>query len=52
MFVHRKKTLFSVHASAPNPKFAQKLLEQVGGRSGECTAGFVPPDGFGMHLCG
>ncbi|HZV06739.1 MAG TPA: manganese catalase family protein [Gemmataceae bacterium] len=38
MFVHRKKPLFPVRVGEPNPKFAQKLLEQFGGRSGEFTA--------------
>jgi Mn-containing catalase len=38
MFAHRKKPLFPVKVSEVNPKFAQKLLEQFGGRSGEFTA--------------
>ena len=38
MFAHRKKPLFPVKVDAPNPAFAQKLLEQFGGRSGELTA--------------
>ena len=38
MFSHRKKPLFPVRVDEPNPKFAQKLLEQFGGRSGELTA--------------
>ena len=38
MFAHRKKPLFPVKVGETNPKFAQKLLEQFGGRSGEFTA--------------
>ena len=38
MFAHRKKPLFPVRVGETNPKFAQKLLEQFGGRSGEFTA--------------
>lgn len=38
MFTHRKKPLFPVKVGEVNPKFAQKLLEQFGGRSGEFTA--------------
>ncbi len=38
MFTHRKKPLFPVKVGETNPKFAQKLLEQFGGRSGEFTA--------------
>ena len=38
MFVHHKKPLFPVKVGEVNPKFAQKLLEQFGGRSGEFTA--------------
>ncbi len=38
MFAHRKKPLFPVKVGEVNPKFAQKLLEQFGGRSGEFTA--------------
>ncbi|MBV8558187.1 MAG: manganese catalase family protein, partial [Planctomycetaceae bacterium] len=34
MFAHRKKPLFPVKVGEVNPKFAQKLLEQFGGRSG------------------
>ena len=38
MFPHRKKPIFPVKVGETNPKFAQKLLEQFGGRSGEFTA--------------
>lgn len=38
MFTHKKKPLFPVRVDRPDPKFAQKLLEQFGGRSGELTA--------------
>ena len=38
MFAHRKKPLFPVKVGEVNPRFAQKLLEQFGGRSGEFTA--------------
>lgn len=38
MFTHKKKPLFPVRVDNPDPKFAQKLLEQFGGRSGELTA--------------
>lgn len=38
MFTHRKKPLFPVKVGEVDPKFAQKLLEQFGGRSGEFTA--------------
>ncbi|RUL87834.1 manganese catalase family protein [Tautonia sociabilis] len=38
MFLHRKRPIFPVKVDAPDPKFAQKLLEQFGGRSGEFTA--------------
>ncbi len=38
MFSHHKKPIFPVKVGETNPKFAQKLLEQFGGRSGELTA--------------
>jgi Mn-containing catalase len=38
MFTHHKKPLFPVKVGEVNPRFAQKLLEQFGGRSGEFTA--------------
>ena len=38
MFLHRKRPIFEVKVGEVNPKFAQKLLEQFGGRSGEFTA--------------
>ena len=38
MFAHHKKPLFPFKVGETNPKFAQKLLEQFGGRSGEFTA--------------
>ena len=38
MFAHHKKPLFPVKVGEVNPRFAQKLLEQFGGRSGEFTA--------------
>ncbi len=38
MFTHRKKPLFPVKVGEVDPKFAQKPLEQFGGRSGEFTA--------------
>ncbi len=38
MFTHRKKPLFPVKVGEVNPKFAGRLLERFGGRSGEFTA--------------
>ncbi len=39
MFTHHKKPLFPVKVGEVNPKFAQKLLEQFGGRDGEGEMG-------------
>jgi Mn-containing catalase len=38
MFQHHKKPIFPVKVGRADAKFAQKLLEQFGGRSGEFTA--------------
>ena len=38
MFYHKKETIHSVQVDAPNPRFAQLLLEQFGGATGELTA--------------
>jgi Mn-containing catalase len=39
MFFHKKETIHSVNVAEPNPRFAQLLLEQFGGATGELTAG-------------
>jgi Mn-containing catalase len=39
MFLHRKQTIQPVKVDQPDPQFAQKLLEQFGGATGELTAG-------------
>ncbi|MBW4658962.1 MAG: manganese catalase family protein [Drouetiella hepatica Uher 2000/2452] len=38
MFFHKKELIHSVKVDAANPKFAQLLLEQFGGATGELTA--------------
>ena len=38
MFIHRKEPLHTVEVKSPDPVFAQKLLEQFGGATGELTA--------------
>lgn len=38
MFIHRKELLHTVRVGTPNPRFAQYLLEQFGGATGELTA--------------
>ncbi len=38
MFVHKKEPLHVVEVQSPDPAFAQKLLEQFGGATGELTA--------------
>lgn len=38
MFFHKKETIHTVKVDAPNPKFAQLLLEQFGGATGELSA--------------
>ncbi len=38
MFIHRKEPLHTVEVKSPDPAFAQKLLEQFGGATGELTA--------------
>ena len=38
MFFHKKEPMHSVDIDAPNPRFAQLLLEQFGGATGELTA--------------
>ncbi|HEY9849270.1 MAG TPA: manganese catalase family protein [Leptolyngbyaceae cyanobacterium] len=38
MFFHKKETMRSVNITEPNPRFAQLLLEQFGGATGELTA--------------
>lgn len=38
MFFHKKETMHSVNIVEPNPRFAQLLLEQFGGATGELTA--------------
>jgi len=39
MFFHRKETIGDVKVDEPNARFAQLLLEQFGGATGELTAG-------------
>ena len=39
MFFHKKETIRPVNIADPNPRFAQLLLEQFGGATGELTAG-------------
>ena len=39
MFIHKKEPLHRVKVDEPNPRFAQFLLEQFGGATGELTAG-------------
>lgn len=38
MFFHKKETIHTVNVNQPNPRFAQLLLEQFGGATGELTA--------------
>ena len=38
MFFHKKETIHVVNVDEANPKFAQLLLEQFGGATGELTA--------------
>jgi Mn-containing catalase len=38
VFFHKKALMHSVNIDAPNPRFAQLLLEQFGGATGELTA--------------
>ncbi len=38
MFFHKKQLMRPVNVSEPNPRFAQLLLEQFGGATGELTA--------------
>lgn len=38
MFYHKKETIHSVNVVEPNPRFAQLLLEQFGGATGELSA--------------
>src|SRR4028119_378021 len=38
MFFHKKQLMHSVEITEPNPRFAQLLLEQFGGATGELTA--------------
>lgn len=38
MFFHKKETIHAVKVDEANPKFAQLLLEQFGGATGELTA--------------
>jgi Mn-containing catalase len=38
MYIHRKEPLHTVEVKKPDPVFAQKLLEQFGGATGELTA--------------
>lgn len=38
MFFHKKEPIHSVNIDEPNPRFAQLLLEQFGGATGELTA--------------
>jgi Mn-containing catalase len=38
MFIHKKEPLHTVEVGTPDPIFAQKLLEQFGGATGELTA--------------
>lgn len=38
MFYHKKELIHTVNINEPNPRFAQLLLEQFGGATGELTA--------------
>lgn len=38
MFLHKKVLIHDIHVREPNPTFAQLLLEQFGGATGELTA--------------
>ncbi len=38
MFIHKAEPLHTVEVKSPDPKFAEKLLEQFGGGTGELTA--------------
>ena len=38
MFYHDKKLMFDVKVDGPDPQFAQMLLEQFGGATGELSA--------------
>ncbi len=39
MFLHKKELIHPVNVTQPDPKFAQFLLEQFGGATGELSAG-------------
>lgn len=39
MFIHKKEPVHPINVTAPDPAFAQTLLEQFGGATGELTAG-------------
>jgi Mn-containing catalase len=38
LFFHKKELMYTVNIDEPNPRFAQLLLEQFGGATGELTA--------------
>jgi Mn-containing catalase len=38
VLIHKKETIHNVKVNEPNPRFAQLLLEQFGGATGELTA--------------
>src|SRR5579872_5098055 len=38
MFIHRPDPIHQVHVETPDPVFAEKLLEQFGGATGELSA--------------
>ncbi|WP_017718691.1 manganese catalase family protein [Kamptonema formosum] len=38
MFLHKKQLMHKIEINEPNPRFAQLLLEQFGGATGELTA--------------
>ena len=38
MFFHKKEPIHTVQVDDPNPRFAQLLLEQFGGATGELSA--------------
>ena len=43
MFIHRPDPIHPVRVDTPEPVFAEKLLEQFGGATGELSAAPVAP---------
>ena len=49
MFMHKKEPIHPVEVKSPDPAFAQKLLEQFGGATGELTASLRPKQSRGAN---